>query len=603
MRVAHHRVIRLVREAECRELADRCQHGEEGCAADVPLAQQAAVDQLEERTEQVDGQGSPAATASTASKLKSPVKTPRRTNRARANGLSRSMLHSTVAWIVRWRSGASRPDVTRRESTRSSFTSMADGVRTRMHAAASSIASGTPSSARQMRATSAAFSAVRSNLESAACARSRNSRTAGASAISASDTSRGSIGRASGSTSKTCSACTRSLARLVTMTVASGSAASSDATSGAAPITCSKLSTTRRSLRPLRASASRSRVGTPMSSCTPSSRATAGSTPAGSRTCSRATNVTRSNRSRASRCGLDRETGLPDPARADEGDEPVGVVAAQPLEQRAEVGLASEHLVGRRREMVGRVVRAGVRGVGRSAPGARGVEALREQDREVRFDELSELLGRRERLVRGRVVVADVRDELGESLLAFRRLLHVDELRHLVRRESVLVLEAGHLLAGGDPAVLLPVHADEHVALLEIGAVHLPRGVRPSSELEHDGGQVQPLDRGARGDTFGLELLEGRADEDPQSLVGGADDARLRGARHRDGTFHHRVHPRRRPMVPIIRSGTPVVQHPDRGSAGDGGTHAHGTEREPQRGAARHRATALPGRLEHRRTL
>ena len=246
-------------------------------------------------------QGSPAATASTASRLKSPVKTPRRTNRARANGLSRSMLHSTVAWIVRWRSGASRPDVTRRESTRSSFTSMADGVRTRMHAAASSIASGTPSSARQMPATSAAFSAVRSNLGSAACARSRNSRTAGASAISANDTSRGSIGRASGSTSKTCSACTRSLARLVTMTVASGSAASSDATSGAAPITCSKLSTTRRSLRPLRASASRSRVGTPMSSCTPSSRATAGSTPPGSRTCSRATNVTRSNRSRASR--------------------------------------------------------------------------------------------------------------------------------------------------------------------------------------------------------------------------------------------------------------------------------------------------------------
>ena len=67
--------------------------------------------------------------------------------------------------------------------------------------------------------------------------------------------------------------------------------------------------------------------------------------------------------------------------------------------------------------MVGRVVRAGVRGVGRSSPGARGVEALREQDREVRFDELSEFLGRRERLVRGRVVVADVRDELGESLL------------------------------------------------------------------------------------------------------------------------------------------------------------------------------------------
>ena len=44
-------------------------------------------------------------------------------------------------------------------------------------------------------------------------------------------------------------------------------------------------------------------------------------------------------------------------------------------------------------------------------------------------------------------------------------------------------------------------------------------------------------------------------------------------------------------MVPIIRSGTPVVQHP---VAVDGGTYRHGTEREPQRGARDIARPALP---------
>ena len=219
-------------------------------------------------------------------------------------------------------------------STRSSFASIAAGVSTRMHAAASSIASGTPSRARQMRATSSAFSTVRSNRASAACARSRKSRTAGASAISASDTRAGSSGRPSGSTSNTCSPCTRSRARLVTMTVASGSSVSSDVDLGAAAMTCSKLSSTMRSRRPRRAIASRSIVGTPPSSRTPSARATAGSTPPGSRTCSRATNVDPVEPVAGEPCGLDRESRLPDPARTDERDESPGVVAAQPLEQR-----------------------------------------------------------------------------------------------------------------------------------------------------------------------------------------------------------------------------------------------------------------------------
>ena len=121
----------------------------------------------------------PLVTASTASRLKSPTNTPSRPNSDRASSPSRSMLHSTVAWMVRCRSGTSRAAVTSSGSTRSSLPSIAAGVRARMRAAASSIASGTPSSARQMRATSSAFSSVTSNLGSADRARSRNSRTAG----------------------------------------------------------------------------------------------------------------------------------------------------------------------------------------------------------------------------------------------------------------------------------------------------------------------------------------------------------------------------------------------------------------------------------------
>ena len=129
----------------------------------------------------------------------------------------------------------------------------------------------------------------------------------------------------------------------------------------------------------------------------------------------------------------------------------------------------------------------------------------------------------REGGVRRGVVVADPGQELAEALLALRGLLQVDELRHVARGEPVLVLEAGDLVARRDPAVVLPVDADEDVALLQVGAVELLRRMRPSTELEHDRREVQPLDRGARGSALGLELLQGRADEDPEPLVGRAD--------------------------------------------------------------------------------
>ena len=219
-----------------------------------------------------------------------------------------------------------------------------------MRVAASSIASGTPSSDRQMRATSAALSSVTSNRGSTALARSRNRRTAGAAMISADAASAGSDGRSNGSTSNTCSSRSRSRDRLVTSTFASGSAVSSVATSGADETTCSKLSSTMRSWRPARANASRSIRGRSPRSRTPNPRAIAGSTSRSSRTCSRATNVTRSNAIAREARDLEGQAGLADPTGAHERDEPAAVILAEPRDQRRHLRVPSDDTGRRQRE-------------------------------------------------------------------------------------------------------------------------------------------------------------------------------------------------------------------------------------------------------------
>ena len=91
---------------------------------------------------------------------------------------SRSWLQSMVARSVRCRGGAvrsPRPSSVKRSASRAAICS-ADSTVTR--AAASSMASGTPSRARQMVATAAALRSVRANPGRAAAARSANSWTA-----------------------------------------------------------------------------------------------------------------------------------------------------------------------------------------------------------------------------------------------------------------------------------------------------------------------------------------------------------------------------------------------------------------------------------------
>ena len=159
VRAAHGRGIRLELEARGGDLAHRHEHREERHAGVVVLAQQAAVDELEERAEQVGR--------------------PWRAGRDRLDGVEAEVAgEHAEAHEQRPRVGAEQVDapldrrldralalghVARARSRAAAapgraVPSIAAGVRARMRAAASSIASGTPSSARQMRATSSAFS-------------------------------------------------------------------------------------------------------------------------------------------------------------------------------------------------------------------------------------------------------------------------------------------------------------------------------------------------------------------------------------------------------------------------------------------------------------
>ena len=106
------------------------------------------------------------------------------------------------------------------------------------------MASGRPSSRRQISATASAFSLVSSKPGAAASARSTNSRTEAYCRRSASGGPQAVQvnGVGSGATGNSCSPLSRSTVRLVTSTTSPAAAVRSSATSGAATVTCSKLS-------------------------------------------------------------------------------------------------------------------------------------------------------------------------------------------------------------------------------------------------------------------------------------------------------------------------------------------------------------------------
>ena len=80
--------------------------------------------------------------------------------------------------------------------------------------------------------------------------------------------------------------------------------------------------------------------------------------------------------------------------------------------------------------------------------------------------------------------------------------------------ESKLILQTRDVHTRPDPAVALPVQADEDVGLRQIGAIQLPRWVWSSAELEHHRRQPQRRDRTCDRGTFLGELDQRGAHED-----------------------------------------------------------------------------------------
>ena len=126
------------------------------------------------------GRSSPAIphTASAISIGPPPANTPSRANSRRSSGSSRSWLQSIAPRSVRWRSGRSRPPPAPRSSRSPRRCAIAAGESSRIRAAASSMASGSPSRRRTISATAAPFAGVSMKSGRTAIARSTNSRTA-----------------------------------------------------------------------------------------------------------------------------------------------------------------------------------------------------------------------------------------------------------------------------------------------------------------------------------------------------------------------------------------------------------------------------------------
>ena len=368
--------------------------------------------------------GASAVTASAASRLKSPENTPRHVNNDFASWLSRSMLHSTVARIVRCRSGTSRAPVVRSGRTRSSRASIAEGVKARIRAAASSSASGTPSSAWQMRTTSAAFSAVRSNRASAARARSRNIRTAGA-AEQLLDRGLGVFRRKSKRFD---------VEDVLAPHAQPGAARHEERRAGERGQQGEDIHGGRDHLLEVVEHDEVAAAGARQSDLLVEGAVARVAHPevAGDRRQHvggfahlREADERHAVESVLCELGdLDGEAGLADAAWADEGDEALHI-PAQPVQEGCDLRLAADGARGRRGDAasdgghVGGGIRHVVRCRGRLRAGC--VESLGEQGREVGRDELRELVRGGEGRVRRGVVVADPRDELAEPFLAFGR--------------------------------------------------------------------------------------------------------------------------------------------------------------------------------------
>src|SRR5215469_18926103 len=141
------------------------------------------------------------------------------------------------------------------------------------------------------------------------------------------------------------------------------------------------------------------------------------------------------------------------------------------------------------------LLRGSGRGASRASVGVSGArEALGQQLRQVVGNALTQLLRRRKLLVGGDLLGSDAIQQPLQGRLALRcRGLEVDQPGFLTRK-LVLVLQARDLHAGGNPAIALPVEADEDIALRQVGAVEFTWWVGTSPRLEEHRGQPQLCD-------------------------------------------------------------------------------------------------------------
>ena len=120
---------------------------------------------------------------------------------------------------------------------------------------------------------------------------------------------------------------------------------------------------------------------------------------------------------------------------------------------------------------------------------SRGGETLGQELRQVVGDPLAQLLGRGELLVGSGILRADAVEQHMQVLLPlWSGCLDIDQLR-FVTGELVLILQAGHLHRGGDPAIALPVEPDEDIALGQVGPIQFTRWVGAGARLEEYRGQ------------------------------------------------------------------------------------------------------------------
>ena len=182
------------------------------------------------------------------------------------------------------RSGRSRQPPVSRPSEWSSRRKIACGGSSLIRAAASSMASGRPSSLRAIAAIAAAFSSSSSKSGTAAAARSANRRTDSQAASEAAAGRASSAGTASGGTGHSCSPETRSGERLLTRIRTALVSSSSRVTTGAPSSRCSKLSSTIRSCRSRNWLTRCSISGRSRASCNPMLWAIVDGTSPGSRT-------------------------------------------------------------------------------------------------------------------------------------------------------------------------------------------------------------------------------------------------------------------------------------------------------------------------------